>query len=224
MIVEAAALNVHATFCFVDLAGFSALTEAHGDHAAVELLERFTQLVEKSRGDEDRLVKTIGDAALLTSPVPERAVEFLARLWKHLAGERDFPQVRAGLHHGTAVTQRDDVVGAAVNLAARVAAQAGGGEVLATGVVARAAEALGFGISSLGAVALRNIRDPVELYRLDLEGIPTTDVLDPVCRMRVHPQHAAGRLNFAGTTYWFCSLHCVALFASSPEAYIAAVQ
>ncbi|MFQ5478843.1 MAG: adenylate/guanylate cyclase domain-containing protein [Candidatus Binatia bacterium] len=211
---------MEATFCFVDLAGFTALTEAHGDQTAAELLVRFTELVESSRTAEDRLVKTIGDAALLTSPTPTMAVQLLARLWSVLARERDFPEVRAGLHHGTAVEQRNDFVGATVNLAARLASHAGGGEIHATSTVAEAAEALGFTVASLGSVRMRNIRDPVELYALDLGATTAADLLDPVCRMRVQPLSAAGRLNFAGTTYWFCSLRCSSLFASSPEAYV----
>ena len=214
-------MKVERTFCFVDLAGFSALTEAHGDNAAADLLEHFTELVGKSLGSDDRLVKTIGDAVLLTSRSPKHAVGLVARLWDALAAEPDFPQVRAGIHHGPAVEKRDDVFGAAVNLAARVASQAGGGKVLTTGSTARAAEALGIGVTPLGPVRLRNIREAVELYALDLNRMPTAEVLDPVCRMRVEPQRAAGRLNFAGTTYWFCSLRCSSLFASDPEAYVA---
>jgi YHS domain-containing protein len=137
-----------------------------------------------------------------------------------LAGEPDFPQARAGLHHGAAVEKRDDIFGAAVNLAARVASQAGGGEVLATSAVALAAAELGFSTTSLGLIHLRNIRDSIELHVLDLGGSTSSNVLDPVCRMRVHPQRAAGRLSFGGETYWFCSLRCCSLFASSPEAYV----
>ena len=213
-------VKVEATFCFVDLAGFSALTEAHGDHAAADLLDRFIELVEASKSKEDRIVKTIGDAVLLTSRTPVRAVQMVTRLWKVLADEPDFPSVRAGLHHGQAVAKRNDFFGAAVNLAARVASQAGGGEVLATNAVAQAAKDLDFVVTSLGSVRLRNIREPVELHALDLGGISPSDVLDPVCRMRISPQRAAGRLDFGGATYWFCSLHCSSLFASSPEAYV----
>jgi len=215
---------MEATFSFVDLAGFSALTEAHGDDAAVDLLERFTALVETSQSNDDRLIKTIGDAVLLTSRTPRSAVELLARLWRALADEPDFPQVRAGLHHGQAVEKRGDVVGAAVNLAARVASQAGGSEVLATALVAEAADSLGFTTTSLGAVHLRNLRDPVALYALELASDSAAEVLDPVCRMRVHPQRAAGRLNFEGTTYFFCSLRCSSLFASAPEAYAGKIE
>lgn len=217
-------MNIVATICFVDLAGFSALTEAHGDYAATDLLERFTELVEESRSAEDHLVKTIGDAALLRSTTSESAVSLIGRLWESLATEPDFPQVRAGLHHGPAVEKRNDLFGASVNLAARVASQAGGGEVLATSIVARAAESLAVATKPLGPVRLRNIRDPVELYALAFGDPPEEEVLDPVCRMRVDRRRAAGCLSFAGSTYWFCSLRCSSLFASSPEAYVGSAE
>lgn len=52
----ASRVKLEATFCFVDLAGFSALAEAHGDDAAVNLLERFTELVDASQSPGDRYV------------------------------------------------------------------------------------------------------------------------------------------------------------------------
>lgn len=69
------------TFSFVDLAGFTALTEAHGDLDAVELLDRFTGLVRASLSADDELVKSIGDAVMLASPEPGAAA-MLAGLWQ----------------------------------------------------------------------------------------------------------------------------------------------
>ncbi len=63
------------TIAFVDLAGFTALTETHGDDEAADLAERFTELARTALGSEDRLVKSIGDAVLLTAPSPSAAAE-----------------------------------------------------------------------------------------------------------------------------------------------------
>ncbi len=70
--------DVEATFCFVDLAGFSALTEAHGDDAAADLAVRFTGLVTETLAENGRLVKTIGDAVLVVSPSPAPGVQFIS--------------------------------------------------------------------------------------------------------------------------------------------------
>ena len=206
------------TFSFVDMAGFSALTEAHGDDAAARFAMRLAELVERALGGEGRIVKTIGDAALVVTPMPDQAVRFISRLWSATTDEADFPVLRAGLHHGDAVERGGDVFGAAVNLAARVAAQARGGQVLLTAVVADAARAGGYPVTPLGRVALRNLREPADLFALEL-GPGTGDIVDPVCRMRVSPERAVGHLRIDGVTYWFCSLGCVRAFAADPAAY-----
>src|SRR5262249_57730431 len=66
--------TVERTFSFVDLAGFAALTEAHGDLDAVDLLDRFIGLVPEALSPGDEMVKSIGDALLLASPGPAPAL------------------------------------------------------------------------------------------------------------------------------------------------------
>jgi len=210
---------VEATFCFVDLAGFSALTEAHGDTAAADLAQRFCALVEEALGEDGRLLKSIGDAVLVAAPSPGEAVSFLEHLLDRAAVEPGFPVLRAGLHHGEAVERGGDVFGAAVNLAARVTSQAAGGQVLATGLVADAARAHGIDVTDLGEVALRNVRDPVRLFLLGIGGSDHPEAIDPVCRMRVRRDRAGGRLRFEGAAYYFCSLECAGKFALAPASY-----
>jgi class 3 adenylate cyclase/YHS domain-containing protein len=208
-----------ATFCFVDMAGFTALTEAHGDDAAAHLAMRLNEMVQRALGSGGRIVKSIGDAVLATMPTAAEAVAFVQRLWTACSREPDFPVLRAGLHYGEAVERGTDVFGAAVNLAARVAAEARGGQVLATAVVADAARNRRIPVTPLGRTALRNVREPVELFLLDLGCDARDAVVDPVCRMRVSPEEAAGHLRVEGVDYWFCSLDCATSFVADPDAY-----
>lgn len=211
--------RVEATFCFVDVSGFTALTEAHGDSAAADLIQRFGELVQEALDDRGQLVDAVGDAVLVMHPTPAQAADFVARLFRRAASEPDFPALRAGLHHGPVVERDGRFYGATLNLAARVASQAHGGQVLGTGTVAEAVRARGIEASRLGPHALRNVRDPVDLFALEFEGAHTTSAVDPVCRMRVEPDRAPGRLRHEGVDYWFCSLACVAQFAASPETF-----
>jgi len=210
---------MNTTFCFVDLEGFSALTETHGDQAAADLVERFVVLVEAALRDTGRLVKTIGDAVLVTIVSPDHAVGFMQRLCTTAAAEAGFPVLRAGLHHGEAIERGGDFFGSAVNIAARVTAHAGGGQVLATERLAEAARLQGIEVTDLGTVALRNLLEPVRIFALGFLENRGDDAIDPVCRMRVSRAHAAGRLRLNDTDYWFCSLDCVARFADKPAAY-----
>lgn len=207
--------TVEATFAFVDLAGFTALTEAHGDMEAVALLDRFEALATAALGRDDRLVKTIGDALMLVFPGADAAVAATTRLFAAL-GETELPVARAGLHHGPAIEHNGDYLGAAVNLTARVAGQAHGAQVLATAGVADAARATGVSVVDLGCFELRHIAEHVELFQLDVCPADAGTVIDPVCRMQVARAAAAGRLRHDDRDYWFCSLECAAAFAADP--------
>jgi YHS domain-containing protein len=109
-----------------------------------------------------------------------------------------------------------------VNLAARVSGQAVGGEVLLTGqTAALAPDVDGVIYQPRGRQPLRNVREPVELFAAVRTGEDTTHHLavDPVCHMAVDPDHAAGRLTYEGTAYFFCTLACAGHFARHPETY-----
>ncbi len=209
------------TVVFVDLAGFTALTEAHGDDEAADLAEMFVSLTKDSLGTDDRLIKSIGDAVMLTAPTPAGALDSLGRLLAACYSTADFPVPRAGLHHGPVVERGGDVFGAAVNLAARITGQASGAQVLGTFPIAAAARDAGMPVANLGRIDLRNIAAAVELFDITVVDTQTHSfAVDPVCRMRVDPKHAAGRLRHAGIDWWFCSLACAATFAQSPQVHI----
>lgn len=223
------------TFLFADLSGFTALTEVHGDHDAADLAAGF---FEDARGllveHGAREVKTLGDAMMICCDSAPDAIGLALRIVREVGARHGFPSVRVGMHTGPAVERDGDWFGAAVNLAARVSAVAAGGEVLVTGASAAAAGVQdGGGLGAIpphenvalhprGRRELRNITEPVELFEASCErsrsagGLP----IDPVCRMAVDPEHAAGTLSHEGVTYHFCSLECVHQFAGTPGRYV----
>jgi adenylate cyclase len=212
------------TFLFADIAGFTALTETHGDEEAAELVADFSAAVREELGRiGGTQVKTIGDAVMGTIGDPAAAVRCGLCITHDLLAGHGAPAVRVGLHHGTAVERDGDYFGAAVNLAARVSAEASGGEVLLTGATAVLAPELeGVVYESRGRRELRNVRDPVELFAAIRVGESDRTALpsDPVCRMAVDPDRAAGRLVHDGTAYFFCTLSCAAQFAQHPERFV----
>lgn len=122
-----------ATIAFTDLEDFTGFTSRAGDRAARQLLEQHHRAVGpviRTRGG--RIVKKLGDGLLISFAAPEAAV--LAAL--EIAETNDTGlRLRAGLHHGEVELLGDDVIGHDVNLAARVADSARGGEILATTAV-----------------------------------------------------------------------------------------
>jgi class 3 adenylate cyclase/YHS domain-containing protein len=212
-----------ATFLFADIAGFTALTEAHGDEAAIELVGAFCDAVDSQLLEvAGERVKTIGDAVMLRILDPAEAIRL--GLWITHDAMRDHgsPAVRAGLHHGHAIERDGDYFGASVNLAARVSSVAAGGEVLVTGQTAALAPDLeGVIFESRGRKSLRNVSEPTELFAvLRLGESPGSLPLDPVCRMAVDPERASGQLRYDGTAYFFCSLTCAGTFAQNPERFV----
>jgi class 3 adenylate cyclase/YHS domain-containing protein len=212
--------SVERTFCFVDLAGFTALTEAHGDTEAVALLDRFLAMTRRSLGPADELVKTIGDAVMLASPSPESALRAVAALVASCAETSGFPLPRVGAHQGSAVARGRDYLGGAVNLAARVTGHASGGQVLATSEVADSARALAMDVRPLGPHRLRNVSQPVELFEVHLGLCDLSETVDPVCRMRLEREDAAGSFRHESQEYWFCSRTCLAAFVAGPNSYV----
>jgi adenylate cyclase len=214
-----------ATFAFADIAGFTALTEAHGDEEAVALVGEFCAAVDAELPAVDGIrVKTIGDAVMLRIPDPADAVRVGLRIAGGLLPEHGAPAVRVGLHHGPAVERDGDYFGASINLAARVSGVAAGGEVLLTGETAALAPDLdGVIYESRGRKSLRNVSEPVDLFAALPIGASETGRLpvDPVCRMVVDPDRAAGRLLHDGEAFYFCSLTCAGQFAQQPERFVA---
>ena len=212
------------TFLFADIAGFTALTEAHGDEQAAELVADFCRAVEAEiptgRGAH---VKTMGDAVMLRLDDPAEAIGLGLRIAGGLMDAHGAPPVRVGLHHGSAIERGGDYFGAAVNLAARVPAVATSGEVLLTAsTAALVPEIEGVFYESRGRHELRNVTEPVELFAAVPIGAEARGRLpiDPVCRMAVDPDRAAGRLMYDGAAHFFCSLACAGEFARRPEAFV----
>ena len=114
-----------------------------------------------------------------------------------------------------------DYYGAAVNLAARVAGQARGGQLLVTAAIADAAQEMGATITHVGSVDLRNVSQAVDVYDIRVEDASEAVVTDPVCQMRVPTTgDAAISLDWAGRRFNFCGLPCVSRFAASPARYL----
>ena len=218
-------MTTERTVAFVDLAGFTALTDVHGDQAALDLVDGFTETArDAATGAGAELVKTIGDAVMLAAPAPEAGIDAVRQLFEASYATEAFPEPRAGLHHGPVIARDGDYFGSTVNLAARVASRAGSGQALGTSTVLEAASRAGIDTVEIGTHQLRNVMEPIELWVIELCPTHVDLSVDPVCRMRIGCQAAVGRVRHGGIEYRFCSLACVSAFAADPEAYVAAMD
>jgi adenylate cyclase len=152
---------------FADLVGFTRLGEQIAPEDLGSVAERLFSITREVVEPPVRLVKTIGDAVMLTSADPAVLVATALRLVEATDAEGAdgaFPQVRVGLAYGPALPRGGDVFGRAVNLASRVTSMARAGSVLATREV-RDHAADEFSWSSARARRIKGLPDPVPLYR-----------------------------------------------------------
>ena len=205
-----------ATVAFVDLAGFSAITDVYGDASAIDVLELFEALVHDALGGLGPPIKWMGDEAMFGFADPAIALQVLGRLLPACRSEPRIPLTRTGLNHGPVLRRGNDLFGSTVNVAARVAALASPGQLLATSPVADIAAASGIVVQDIGNVALRSIADHVPLYAIELAPTLGPDWIDPVCKM--HAPYESYRKT-APTEPWFCSERCAEAYRRSPEAY-----
>jgi class 3 adenylate cyclase len=160
------------TILFTDVEGSTALTERLGDAKAREVLRNHERIVQEAlRAHGGAEVKAMGDGFMASFSSATRALECAIAMQRAFAAHDDeHPEtpirVRIGLNAGEPIAEKEDLFGTAVILAARIAAQAKGGEILVANVVKELAAGKGFLFADRGEVALRGFEDPVRLYEM----------------------------------------------------------
>src|SRR5579884_594502 len=152
--------RLRVAIAFADLAGYTRLTEEEGELEAVDAVERFVEAVETTLPDDSRVIKTIGDAVMVVGSDPAALVDWAVGFQQLYVGS---VPPRIGIHYGNALYRDGDYFGRDVNIASRVAARSGGGEVLVTrSVVDRAGSHLEF--ERIADVRLRGFSESTEVF------------------------------------------------------------
>jgi adenylate cyclase len=148
---------------FLDLTGYTRLTEERGDQAAAALAETLSVLVGRSAREHAGVpVKWLGDGVMVHYREPAGAVLSALRLVEQLPAA-GLPPAHVGVAAGPVVVQGGDYFGRTVNLAARIAAHATAGQVLVSRRVAEAAAPDGVRFRELGELRLPGFARPVPL-------------------------------------------------------------
>ena len=152
------------TICFVDLTGYTRLTEEQGDELAARYAGELASLVEDisfRRGG--RPIRWLGDGGMFHFKEPRAAVLSALDMVER-APAVGLPPTHIGIHTGPVIFQDGDVYGRTVNLAARISGQAAGGQVLVSEDSAHASEGAGIRFVSVGPTELKGFADPVGLF------------------------------------------------------------
>jgi adenylate cyclase len=149
--------------CFLDLVGYTRLTEERGDQVAAALAGRLAVLVDRSSREHGGVpVKWLGDGVMVHFREPAGAVRAALGLVEEVP-QAGLPPAHVGVAAGPVVVQGGDYFGRTVNLAARIAAHASAGRVLVSERMAEAAPPQGVSFVELGQVRLQGIAHPVRL-------------------------------------------------------------
>ena len=152
--------RLRVAIAFVDLAGYTQLTEEIGEEEAVSAVERFVDNVTNTLPDDARIVKTIGDEVMVVASDAASLTDWAVG-FQRLTQTRPLPRI--GIHYGATLYRDGDYFGREVNIAARVVARAAGGEVMVTRpVVEHAGGHLEFEL--IGEVRLKGFSEPTELF------------------------------------------------------------
>jgi adenylate cyclase len=136
--------------CFVDLSGYTQLTEERGDEAAAQVAGRLATLVNDiSRSRGGRPIRWLGDGLDMVERAPAA----------------DLPAAHVGIHTGPVVFQDGDVYGRTVNVAARIASYARAGQVIVSEDTVQRSADTPLSFESLGPVDLKGVAKPLPLYQ-----------------------------------------------------------
>jgi adenylate cyclase len=150
--------------CFLDLVGYTRLTEERGDQAAAELAGALAVLVDRSSREQGGVpVKWLGDGVMFHFWDPAGAALAALGMAEELPAA-GLPPAHVGVVAGPVVAQGGDYFGRTVNLAARIAARASAGQVLVTQSVVETASPQGVRFVELGEVRLQGISRPVRVF------------------------------------------------------------
>jgi adenylate cyclase len=150
--------------CFLDITGYTHLTQEHGDAAAAKLADVLARLVQRSSSKHDgRPVKWLGDGVMIWFRDPGPGVIAALDMVDGVK-EAGLPPAHVGLHAGPVIFQEGDYYGQTVNLASRIADYARPGEVLVSQEVVNASADVGASFTEIGPVEFKGVSGTIHLH------------------------------------------------------------
>ena len=214
-------MRVHRSFAFVDVSGFTALTEHEGDEHAVDILTAFRALLRDicaRRGV--RIAKWLGDGVMLvcveTRPLLATILE-LHHVVCEVSGPVQTVSIRSGITSGDVILMEgDDYIGHCVNVAARLCDLAHGGEALAAPSVMEELPRWGVVLEHKD-ITLRGVEMPVPTSSIGMAKPGTARLFDPICGLPMTDETAEVTADdgHSGVAL-FCSAGCLDTWRRRP--------
>ena len=156
--------------CFLDITGYTRLTQERGDAAASQVAEELGEVVRQASVHHGgRPVKWLGDGVMLHFPDPGSGVMGALDMVDAIV-KAGLPPAHVGLHAGPVIFREGDYYGQTVNLASRIADYAQAGEVIVSQSVVDAAGGAPVTFRGVGPVELKGVASAMELYAAARSG------------------------------------------------------
>jgi class 3 adenylate cyclase len=150
--------------CFLDITGYTRLTQERGDQVAAGLAEQLGRLVQRAAmANAGKPIKWLGDGVMLYFADPGKGVSAALDLVEDVRGA-GLPPAHVGLHAGPVLFQEGDYFGTTVNVAARIAEYARPGEVLVSQQVVDVADSSSAVFTAVGPVELKGVAGALNLH------------------------------------------------------------
>lgn len=166
------------TILFTDMEGSTSLTQRLGDARAMTVLREHDRLVGEVLGRHGGSeVKHTGDGLMAAFPSVVGAIESAVQIQRRLSGADEPSEIRLriGMAAGEPVTERDDLFGAVVQLAARLCSRAEPGSVLVSSAVRDLALGKGFVFRKRGRLSLKGFDEPVPIFEVMWQAPPSVE-------------------------------------------------
>jgi class 3 adenylate cyclase len=198
-------VRVERAFGFADLCGFTEFTDRHDDAKVVVVLAALrTALREAAARRGVRVVKWLGDGAMLSSTMPDALVALAVEMDVRMTLEVPSLPLRVGMAVGPVIMfEGDDYIGRPVNLASRLSDLASSHELLIAGDMTSSCPAWAT-TARRGPTEIRGFQQPVDVWAVSLADGGNDPITDPICGLTIPKDTAIGSPD-AG---YFCSSAC----------------
>jgi len=208
---------------FVDLSGYTALTDIHGSYTAFKTIEVFQEIALKSLVGKTVIRERIGDELLITSPEPTDLLTTVLKLRRIAEQTSEFLKIKASLHYGELLVSNDKLFGAALNLASRIISIAKSSQIVTSqdfvDLLPKSEKVL---FEKIDSCKFKNVGESIAIFKLR-DSYFTNDsmnVVDPVCKMILISNNEMLEQEHLGNRYFFCSQKCEKLFVQNPYLFI----
>jgi adenylate cyclase len=198
-----------------DLSGYTAMTEIHGDNAAVEMIEKYIEMGQKSLVGKSYLFERTGDQLLIVSEDADDLAKTAIELKRTTEKEPHFLGIHCGLHYGSVIEQNHHLFGSVVNMAARIAGSATQNKIFCSKEfidVLKYAEKFQF--LPQGNIDFKNVLESAEIFEMlpSVEKKAREIYVDPVCHLQLNATETRISLTEGDSEYFFCSEECKKIF------------